>query len=197
LVNAGDIVTCQVTSQTANSYVEMADGNFSGTGGPEDIVTQVSSILAQQGFGVLNSSVGSAAMNTLENLLTLGTGISFQATMQIQVPMAFAQPTDVLSIVENAFYQATGVYPTAATAPTDQSSGQPAQPTGLPTLSPAGVGGSSSSVSAPVVGAATGLGSVLSSLGSSTLLLLALLIGVLIFVAGYSPNTRHVAEAFA
>ena len=113
MVPAGSIVTCQITTQAP----EFSSG--------DDVIAGVSSILSQNGYGVLNASTTSAG--TLDAIISLGANLPFQATMQIQVPAAFNLPTDVLSIVENAFYQVTGTYPTAATAPSVQVPGIPIQ----------------------------------------------------------------------
>jgi hypothetical protein len=179
MVPAGAIVHCEITSTETD--FQSADS----------IVQSASSILAQEGYGVVGASTNVGIVNMLESA---GVGYAFQANLDIQVPSAFGAPTDVLSIVQNAFYQANGVYPGVASAPY-VSSGGVTTSTGSPSLTPAGIGGTAadSTLSAGLNSFATGLQGLL----SNGLLIVALLVGLLIYVAGYSPNTRHIAGALA
>ena len=179
MVPAGAIVHCEITSTETNG--DSADA----------IVQTASSILSSEGYGVVGASSSVGVVNVLESG---GFGYAFQADLDVQVPSAFGSPTDVLSIVQNAFYQANGVYPGIGTAPYVSSGGVTA-PTGLPSLTPSGIGGTSAD-SSLTAGLNSFLNALKALLGNS-LLLVAVLIGVLIFVAGYSPNTKHVVGAFA
>lgn len=182
LVQANSIVTCQVTSQT--TFTQNADA----------VVQAASSMLASEGYGVLSASESDAGV--LDTILSAGY-ISFQVTLQIQVPTAFGAETDVLSIVENAFYQVAGSYPTSGTVTSVTPPGGTPQATGLPSFSPTAIGGSGSGITSQVQATGSSLFSGLQSLGSTALIALAVLIIALVFVVGYSPNTRHVASAFA
>jgi hypothetical protein len=179
MVAAGSIVHCEITSTETD--FQSADS----------IVQDASSVLAGEGYSVVGASTNVGVVNILESG---GWGYAFQANLDVLVPSSFAASTDVLSIVQNAFYQANGVYPGIASAPY-VSSGGVAAPTGLPSLTPAGVGGTSAD-SAATAGINSFLNALKALLGNG-LLLVAILIGVLIYVAGYSPNTRHVVGAFA
>jgi hypothetical protein len=182
VVNAGDIVTCQITSQTTFSQDAQA------------VIQTASSILASEGYGVLGTQEQDAGI--LDTVLSAGY-IAFQVTMQIQSPMAFAQPTDLLSIVENAFYQATGSYPTSATVPTVQPAGGAPQSTGLPALSSTGIGGSASGVTAAVTSGASSLASTLGTIGTWGIGGIVAIALILLLIIGFAPNTGKVAGAFA
>jgi hypothetical protein len=180
MINAGDIVTCQVTSQTTFSQ------------NASDVIQAASSILASEGYGVLNSQEQDAGI--LDTILSAGY-IAFQVTMQVQVPTAFAQPTDVLSIVENAFYQVTGAYPTAGSVPSVQTPGSGIQSTGLPGLSSTGIGGSSSGVTSQAVSGLSSLGSTLGSIGTYGVVGIVAIVLILLLLVGFAPNTRDIARA--
>jgi len=177
MVSAQSVVRCQVTSTTTF---------FSS---PDDVVNHVSSLLVQSGYGVRNVSTQTAGV--LDQILGIGSNFPFQATLDVQVPSDFGDPSDVLSIVENAFYQVTGAYPTAASAPSVTAPGGSAQSTGQPDLSSSGVGGSGSGVSGALTSAvSTGL-----SASSNLLIGLAILIIAVLAIVGFAPNTRAVAGA--
>ena len=176
MVRAGSIVHCEVTSVTSLS--DNADG----------VVNQVSSLLAQSGYGTRNASASVGVTNVT---LSGGWGYSFQASLDVQVPTDFGDPNDVLSIVQNAFYQVTGSLPTAATVTSVTAPGGTAQSTGLPGLSSSGIGGTSGDSS---------IGNVFSgvaSLGSNLLIGLAVLVLAILLIVGFAPNTGRVAGAFA
>jgi hypothetical protein len=183
MVPAGSIVRCEVTA-TTQSF-----------GSPDFAVQNVSSLLAQSGFGVVGASTTTPGM--LDDLTgsVLGNGVQFQAVLDVQVPSAFGDPKDVLSIVENAFYQVTGAYPTAASAPSVTSPGGSAQSTGEPGLSSSGIGGSGSGVTGAIASGLSNAGSSLLGVGSHLLIGVIVLIVAILFIVGYSPNTRAVAGA--
>jgi hypothetical protein len=180
MVQIGDLVTCVVTSQT------------DGLNSADYTAQEVSQNLAAQGYPVLTASTSEGILNAIGSV---GYGVPFQATMVIQSPAVFAQPTDLLSIVQNAFYQVLGVYPTAASVPTVQTPGAAPQSTGLPSASPTDVGGAGSDTA--LGNSFTNFLNSLKSLGEGALALIVLLIFGLVFVVGYSPNTREVARAVA
>jgi hypothetical protein len=179
MVPAGAIVHCEITSTETD--FQSADS----------IVQSASSILSQEGYGVVGASTNVGVVNILESA---GVGYAFQANLDIQVPSAFGAPTDVLSIVQNAFYQANGVYPGVASAPY-VSSGGVTTSTGSPALTPAGIGGTAAD--ATLGNSIKSFTDGLTALLQNGLLLVVILVGVLIYVAGYSPNTRHIAGALA
>lgn len=178
-VAAGAIVHCELTSTETD--FQSADS----------IVQDASSILAGEGYSVVGASTNVGVVNVLESG---GFGYAFQANLDIMVPSAFGSPNDVLSIVQNAFYQTNGVYPGIASAPY-VSSGGVTIPTGQPGQLPSGIGGTSADSSAS--NALKSFTDGLAALLKNGLLLVVVLIGVLIFVVGYSPNTRHIAGALA
>ncbi len=180
MVPAGSIVTCQVTSQTTF------------TQSPDDVIQAASSILASNGYGVLNTQEQDAGV--LDRVLNAGY-FAFQATLQVQVPTAFAQPTDVLSIVQNAFYQVTGSYPTSASVPSVQTPGSAIQSTGLPGLSSTGIGGSASGVTSQATSGLSSLTSTLGNIGTYGVVGIAALALILVLIVGFAPNTREVARA--
>lgn len=173
MVSAQSIVRCQVTSTTTF---------FSS---PDDVVNHVSSLLVQSGYGVRNASTQTAGL--LDQILGMGSNFPFQATLDVQVSSDFGDPSDVLSIVENAFYQVTGVYPTAASAPSVTPPGGSAQPTGQPDANNSGIGGSGSGAGADATKAAQAL--------QNLLIGLAILIVAVVAIVGFAPNTRAVAGA--
>jgi hypothetical protein len=181
MVSAGSIVRCQVTSTTTF---------FSS---PDDVVNHVSSLLVQSGYGVRNASTQTAGI--LDQILGVGSNFPFQATLDVQVPSDFGDPSDVLSIVMNAFFQVTGAYPTAGSAPSVTAPGGSAQSTGQPDLSNSGIGGSGSGVTSAVTGAVESAGSSILGVGSNLLIGVVILIVAILFIVGYSPNTRAVAGA--
>lgn len=189
MVNAGDIVEVQITTQ--NTF----------TTTPEDVLQGASSILASEGYGVVGASISQPGI--LDTILGAGY-TTFQADLKIQVPNAFGQASDVASIVANAFYQETGNYPTTVSAVSVQTPGGAPVSTGVAPLSTTGVGGSGTGVTT----AATDFGAQvqaqikafldgLKSLGTMAIIGIIVLAIALMFFVGYSPNTRHVAGAFA
>jgi hypothetical protein len=182
MVAAGSTVSCQVSSTTTF---------FSS---PDDVMSAVSSVLAQSGYGVRNASTQTAGV--LDQILGMGSNFPFQGSLDVQVPSAFADPSDVLSIVENAFYQTTGAYPSAAAviSVTGPNGGLQQVSSGL---SSSGIGGSTSGVTSSLTSGATGLLSGLAGAGSNLLIGAVVLILAVLLIVGYAPNTGKVAGALS
>jgi hypothetical protein len=180
MVSAGSVVTVIITNPPTYSS-------------DNDVVAGVSSILAQSGYGVQSASTQSAGI--LDNILALGP-TSWQATMSIYTPNDFGDPQDLVSIVENAFFQETGNYPTAG-AWTQVNS-----PTGGATVNSSGplpsslsIGGSGSGATGAVVSGVSGAASTLASIGTYGVVGIAALALILVLIVGFAPNTKAVAEA--
>jgi hypothetical protein len=187
IVKAGSVVTCQITSIVGLTNSE--DG----------IVQGVASLLASNGFGVGNTSVQDPGSLSSTGW---GTTLPFQASMDVTVPADFGDPSDVVLIVANAFYQVAGSYPTSATWSNVTAPGG-AVTAGTP-LNPGGIGGADSGLGGSLVGGINNVFAQLdtaikaaTSAGSNLLLGLAILVVIILAIVGWAPNTEKAGRAAA
>jgi hypothetical protein len=152
MVNAGDILTYTVESQLGYSYSQ-----------PNDALSAIKSTLIGAGIAVESATASTpSAGSQLEGFLLdpLNPG-QFSAVLQVQVSNAYNSPSDVQSIIDNAFYQAVGALPISSSIVDINGAG-----TGQAT---AAAGGSSNTTGATSVGDA--VSSFFGSLGTGGTLL--------------------------
>lgn len=183
MVQAGSIVDVQLTSST-------------GLSSPDGVIAQAVAILAQDGrLTVVQSSVinGSLSGMGLSTLLSLSPDQPFQADVQVSCNSAFAQPSDVASIVANAFYQVNSQYPSSVSAVSVTPSGGTLSATGSPALTSSNVGGSSAGGGVITAGISN-FASSLGTLGTNLLIGLAAIVVLTLILIAYGPNVGKIAS---
>lgn len=171
-----------IANNTADSVLQAVSADLSSDG-------RITVIGSPQ----ISTSITDAIFGTI---VSLSYSQPFQVIMQIQVNTEFAQASDALSIVEHFFEQESGSYPISASVTAVQTPGaSQATPTGLPGLSPGGVGGEGPGSS--IADTISNFFSQLTSAAKTLLIaLVAIIILVLVLVA-YGPNVSKVATAVA
>lgn len=164
MVNAGDLLTYTVESQLGYSYSQ-----------PNDAISAVKSLLTGAGINVESATTSSPSAGAqLEGFLLdpLNPG-QFSAVLQVQVSGAYNLPTDVQSIIDNAFYQTVGALPISSSIVdiNGQATGAAA----------AAAGGSSNTTTSTSVGDA--VSSFFGSLGTGGTLLTGGVIIIIVLIA--------------
>lgn len=172
----GSLLTVSVSAQT--------DGFSSAS----DTFAAVSAILQGSGIHVFNPIIQQSALAVIG---AAGYASSFQVTFVASSGSAYGDPNDLVSIVANAFYQATGTLPISAAYTNIAPPGTP-QPGSDPVNGP---GGGSSDL-----GIGDAIKKALSGLQTTTITILvsiaAIIVLVLVLLA-YSPHAGKTAAAFA
>jgi hypothetical protein len=140
---------------------------------------------------VINSSLYTGILNTVTSL---NPDQPFQADVQVLCLSAFAQASDVASLVAAAFYAVTGNYPTSVSAVSVTAPGGTAAATGSPALTATAAGGSSAG-GGTVVNGISSLFSSLGTAGTSLLIGLAAIIVLVLVLVAYGPNIGKIAKA--
>lgn len=188
MIAKGSIVDVQLTSDTGfstpDAVIQAASGIISGNGASTVVSTQVLN-------GSLAGQIGNMA-------LSLNYDLPFQVDVKCLCNMDRAQAQDVADDVASAFQQVTGNYPTSvsAVAVTTPNSSV-ANPTGLPAITPQGVGGSGAGAAPAITGITNQVSSwfgQLTSLGTNLLIGLAAIIILAIVLIAYGPNIGKIAS---
>ena len=184
MIAAQSIVDVQLTSDTGFSTAD-------------SVLQQASSQIAADGrFQVVSSAVINSSLYTgiLNAVTSLNPDQPFQADIQVLCLSAFAQASDVASIIANFFYTVTGNYPTSVSAVSVTPPGGNVGATGSPALSTTAVGGSSAA-GGTVVNGISSLFSSLGTAGTNLLIGLAAIIILVLVLIAYGPNIGKIAKA--
>lgn len=184
MIAQGSIIDIQITSDT-------------GTSTPDAIIQQAVAILASGGqLQSINPVVTTSFLSGFLNTITsLSADQPFQVDFPVVCLTAFNQASDAASIVANAFYQVTGVYPSAVTA---VSVTAPNANGTTPALSSIGVAGNATGAGAAVTSVSDSITNALASLGTlgtNLLIGLAAIIVLAIVLIAYGPNIGKLAGA--
>lgn len=102
---------------------------------PTDILNSVIAILNGEGLTVINSSSNAGLVQTVEMQ-----PFAVQLTIQVATGQGgFGAPQDIISIINNAVYQATGQMPSGGSIPVVQAPGASPAGTGMPNIAPPGM----------------------------------------------------------